>query len=117
MGGKIVLNTDERPLYDALCKLVEQTKKFYTGNAQDNDEQRKRYAEMGNKADSLYQSLKNRGFEPRSHKYMYRNRKVPVYEIEFNDPLDPIADLIAFINNPEGNRDNRDVQNWPTQVV
>ena len=108
MVGKIVLNKDEQPLYDMLCELVEQTKRFYSSGYHDNDEQRKRYTEMANKAHDLHQSLKDRGLEPRIHEYMYKDRKVPVYAIEFNDPLEPIEDLIAFINDAERNSDNDD---------
>lgn len=101
MTDRINLNNDEQPLYDDLCVLVEQTKRFYTNGSNEYNEQRKRYAEMASKAHDLHQRLKKRGLNPRCYRYMYKNRRVPVYAIEFNDPLHPIEDLIAFINNPD----------------
>lgn len=108
MADKIILANQEQLLYNRLCELITLTEKFYTEGSEDKDDQNVRYEEMASKAHELHMKLKARGCEPKHHKYMYKNRRVPADEKEFYNHLHPTQDLIAFINNPNANDDPAD---------
>ena len=111
MANKIVLKQEEQNLYDALNICVGQLEKYYSDRNNhdiDNAKFKKLYAEMNEKAYQLHQALKSRGIEPKHHKYMLKNRKVPVDDKEFYNHLHPVEDLIAFINDPDANNDPED---------
>ncbi|MCL2165647.1 MAG: hypothetical protein FWH55_14955 [Oscillospiraceae bacterium] len=111
MADAIILEQDEQYLYDAVNRCVGLLHEYYTDrtNHEIGDERFSAlYAEMAKKAYSLHHKLKARNLEPRHHKYMLKNRDVPVDDEEFYNHIHPVEDLLAFINNPEANNDPED---------
>lgn len=60
---------------------------------------------MARQAHNLHMSLKRRGYEPKHHKYMLKNRGVSTDKIQFYEHIHPVEDLIAFIGNQHANED------------
>ena len=108
MAEAISLTDNEQLLYDDLQKLVEDTQKFYSEHSSEYEEQEKRYETMKHKAHELHMALKDRGYEPKHHAYMYKNRGVQADDLEFYNHLHPVEDLLAFISDPDANNDPED---------
>jgi hypothetical protein len=108
MAEEIKLNQNEKALYDELQQLVEKTHTFYSENSSNYKVQEDRYNVMKQKAHDLHMALKEDGHEPKHHAYMYKNRGVPVENVEFYNHIHPVEDLLAFIKNPDANNDPED---------
>lgn len=108
MAEAIKLNSNEQTLYDRLRQLVDEIHEFNLNRTSDRGVQEERYKEMKQKAHDLHMALKGGGHEPKHHAYMYKNRGVPVENIEFYDHVHPVEDLLAFINDPDANKDPED---------
>ena len=105
MADKIILNENENEIYEQLKILVDESHEFYKGHPSNFDEQRSRLIIMSDLAHKLHFSLKERGYEPKHHGYMYKNRGVSVENIEFYNHLHPVEDLLKFIEDPDANND------------
>ena len=64
--------------------------------------------EAGRAAHELHKLLKERGLEPRHHGYMIRNRGVSPDHQDFYMQVHAIQDLLAFLLNPDANKDPED---------
>ena len=73
------------------------------------DDLPKQIAEMGDLATKLHQSLASRGVKPKHHKYMLKNREVPVSDPEFYRHIHPVQDLLKFIDDMNANDDPVDM--------
>lgn len=69
------------------------------------DDVRNWIAEAGEKAHELHMSLKQRGYEPRHHSYMIKNRGFPADHLDFYKHFHPLEDLLKFLDNPHANDD------------
>ena len=105
--GNIELVDKERDLQKKLIILVQEVRESIK-NKNWGPEQENRYKEMANTAHSLHMSLKNRGYEPKHHRYMLENRGVPVTDIEFYNHIHPVEDLLAYIEDTNANNDPED---------
>jgi hypothetical protein len=114
MAEKIKLNPDEEDLFNKINESVRLLHDYYRGlsqqkASQDTEESieekiHKIRSEMAPNAHDLHMKLKGRGIEPKHHKYMLKNRRVPVEDKEFYNHIHPVEDLIAFINDPDTNK-------------
>ena len=109
MAKSIILEADEQELYNSLKVIVTRMEEFYRKrNSISRNEQEILFKRMSKEAHSLHMKLKNRGIEPKHHKYMYENRKVPVEDEEFYNHIHSVQDLLAYINDPVVNDDPDD---------
>ncbi len=110
MAESIHLCEKEQELYDEIFKLVDEFHCYYSHHMKEPKgfDEHVAYKEMSTKAHDLHMLLKKRGLEPQHHKYMLQNRGVPMDEVEFYNHLHPVEDLIAFINDPDANKDPED---------
>ena len=107
MANRIVLRASEKKLYDSLIMLVDQIQKSFHDYSS-RSEQAMKYEQMAKEANRLHMLLRNRNLEPKHHKYMYKNRGVPVEDLEFYNHLHPVEDLLKYIDNPDANNDPED---------
>jgi hypothetical protein len=108
MDKRIELKPEEDAKLKELQKLVAETRNSLKNHEAWGEEQIIRNREMAKLAHELHMELKNRGIEPKHHKYMLENRGVPVEDIEFYNHIHPVEDLIAFIEDPDANADPED---------
>jgi hypothetical protein len=64
---------------------------------------------MAELAHDLHNDLKGCGTEPKHHKYMLTNRRVPVTDIEFYRHIHPVEDLLDYIKDTNANDDPEDM--------
>jgi hypothetical protein len=112
MAKKITLTDEEQELFNAIEGYVKLLREFYNKDslAQEQDRQKVEsvYGNMAEKAHELHMLLKDDGHEPKHHKYMIKNRGVPVEDVKFYRHLHPVEDLIKFISDPDANNDPED---------
>jgi hypothetical protein len=118
MTAGIELKPEEKYLFDSINQSINILRNYYSAIAatksQDAEEKiteeeiRKLRVDMALNAHVLHMKLKERGIEPKHHKYMLKNRRVPAEDLEFYNHIHPIEDLIAFIHNPDANNDPED---------
>jgi hypothetical protein len=108
MAEPLTLNAEEQLLYDKLAQLVADTENFYSSGSRNYNEQEDRYKQMAQIAHDLHMALKKDGHEPKHHAYMYKNRGVPVEDVEFYNHIHPVQDLLSFILDPDSNNDPED---------
>jgi len=109
MAEEIILHEDEKKLFNVINDCVTRLHDHYRENKNLNDDEfEKIYNEMSKKAYELHKKLKKRGYPPKHHKYMIKNRKVPIDTQEFYNHIHPVEDLIAFIKDPDANNDPED---------
>lgn len=65
--------------------------------------------EAGERSHKLHMLLKARGFEPKHHAYMIKNRELPPEHPEYYMHFHPIEDLLKFLDNEHANDDPVDV--------
>lgn len=105
MGERIDLTPEELEWEERLEELIKEARESIKNREVWGKTQEERYGEMAKLAHKLHMSLKNRGIEPKHHRYMLENRGVPVEDIEFYYHIHPVEDLIAFINDCDANND------------
>ena len=116
MAEKIKLKSDEESLFESINESVKLLHDYYSAVLQQKgskkvgekiakEEIRAVRANMTSNAHVLHMKLRERGIEPKHHKYMLKNRGVPVEDKEFYNHIHPVEDLIAFINDPDANND------------
>lgn len=108
MGNKVELIGKEVEKFDRLELLVREARESIKNHEIWGEKQAARYKEMAESAHKLHFMLKNRGIEPKHHKYMLENREVPVDDIEFYNHIHPVEDLLAFIRDVDANNDPED---------
>lgn len=108
MADKIKLVDRELDLCNELRVLIVEARNSIKKNLPWGHIQEERYATMSQKAHELHMKLKDRGLEPKHHRYMYDNRRVPVDDVEFYNHIHPVEDLIKFIDDPDANNDPED---------
>ncbi|QRN85660.1 hypothetical protein JR334_12040 [Clostridia bacterium] len=108
MGEKLDLVNEEMKLFEKLQVLVKEARESIKKHETWGKKQEERYSEMAQSAHDLHMMLKERGYEPKHHRYMYENREVPVENLEFYNHIHPVEDLIAFINDMDANNDPED---------
>jgi hypothetical protein len=94
------LNTQEQKLKLAIQQQIE----LFSPT----EEHSKRIAALDtirNLASQLHKSLKDRGHEPRHHRYMIENRGVSPDDHNFYFHIHPIQDLLAFTDDEHANDD------------
>lgn len=108
MASRIDLEENEKKLYDRIVRLVTETRDSIQKDDIWGKHQDDRYKEMAQAAHELHMLLKDRGLEPKHHKYMLKNRGVPVDDIEFYNHIHPVEDMLAFIEDIDANNDPED---------
>jgi hypothetical protein len=115
MAEGIELMPEEKRLFDSINESFKLLRDYYnillqpktSQNMEDKIEEKahKVRTDMASKAHVLHMKLRERGIETKHHKYMLKNRGVPVEDKEFYNHIHPVEDLIAFINDPDANND------------
>jgi len=103
----IQLEPAETILRDEIIERIEKVRKsFAVGQIGDRD--RKAIQEAGDRAHKLHMLLKGRGFEPKHHAYMIKNRELQPDDPGFYLHFHPIEDLLKFLDNEHANDDPLD---------
>ena len=100
----IELNAQEATLKDEIQKLVRALQTAF-GEARIGQQVNDWIVEAGEKAHKLHMLLKERGLEPRHHKYMVENREMPADHPEFYMHFHPLEDLLKYLHDPHANDD------------
>ena len=110
MGRKINLKNEEKILYEELLEMSNRANDYFMRKSSSSGtfDIVQLYDEMSKVAHKLHMSLKERGFEPKHHKYMLENREVSPDTVEFYKHIHPVDDLLAFIEDTDANNDPED---------
>lgn len=103
----IELKPDETNLRDKIVQYLDQSKKLITQHSA-SKAIHEVILQAGTCAHELHMSLKDRGLEPRHHKYMVKNRELAVDHPDFYKHIHPIEDLLKFLNDEHANDDPED---------
>ncbi len=110
MGNPVNLTEEQKVLRDKLYKVNQNLWEIYKDINKSTDyiKMQELYHEMAETAHKLHMSLKDSGNEPKHHKYMLKNRGVPVEDIEFYNNIHSVDDLLKFIEDVNANDDPED---------
>lgn len=97
---------DKDKLIELLKERFEQVKKMIFDHSFNisNPEHKKIWDEMVKYAFELSNIV-----NPKHHKYMLKNRGVPITDKEFYNHVHPVEDLLKFIDDPHANDDPEDI--------
>ncbi|MEK7412852.1 MAG: hypothetical protein AAB263_06005 [Planctomycetota bacterium] len=100
----ILLKPEEAALRAEIAERMENVRKAFDEGRTGVDVQ-KTINEAGERSHALHMLLKSRGFEPKHHAYMIKNRESQPDDSEFYMHFHPIEDLLKFLNNEHANDD------------
>lgn len=104
----INLTSNQQKLRSEIEAELEKIRKLFSEEgsySSDRDKINSLIKDLGRKAHTLHNELKNAGNEPKHHKYMIENRRVSVDSPEFYEHIHPVEDLLKFIGDTSANDD------------
>lgn len=104
---KLELTKEEGNLRKAIDERLKKVQKLLAEYRLD-DEVQKLIEEMGKDAHELHILLKKRGYEPKHHAYMIKNREAQPEDPKFYMHIHPVEDLLAYIEDTHANDDFQD---------
>jgi hypothetical protein len=99
------LSEDQKKSVAEMANLIGKLKQWEKHERKDVE---RWHEELAEKAHKLHIELKEAGIEPKHHRYMILNRRVPPTDPAFYRHIHPAEDLLAFINNVHANDDKAD---------
>ena len=102
MGKPIILTPSEKLLYDELTDSIQRLRVSKC------TESAVILREAAPKAYELHESLKMHGYCPKYHSYILKNSTASANDESFFHHIHPIEDLLAFIQNPYANNEQKD---------
>ena len=105
---KDILQKNNDELKVILKELLTNVKKVLNSERIRLSPTREEYDDMWNKMVDIAFELSNR-IKPVHHKYMIKNRECTPDNKEFYNHIHPIEDLLAYMNDPHANDDNKDI--------
>ncbi len=110
--GRVKLLADEEAIYEKIHAMVTKYQAEFKESLSFTEESSKKYRaeiqEMGVLAHELHMKLKDRGIEPRHHKYMIKNRELPSDHPDFYKHFHPLEDFVKFVEDQHANDDPKD---------
>lgn len=106
---EIPLTNEEATLKKQIKEDVDKLWKMINNRQLPRDNYQIIESHMGDLAHKLHLSLKDRGLEPKHHKYMIKNRGLQPFDPEFYKHIHPTEDLLKYLENPHANDDPEDV--------
>ena len=101
---KIPLNPKEEQLRISIAERMEKAKKAFA-EGRIGDDVRNCISEAGKFSNELHTLLKDRGFPPKHHVYMIKNRELQPDDPQFYMHYHPIEDLLKFLDDSDANND------------
>lgn len=104
----IELNEEEQRLKIEITQRVEELREKFR-SSDDDSNTLGIIKENAKLCHDLHNKLKERGHEPKHHKYMIENRGVSPDKLGFYEHFHPQEDLVKFLNDPNANDDPEDI--------